>query len=157
MSEENQQCWLTCIKTILYEIGMNDMYHNPAKCTKKTIKDTQTRLKLRYVRKWQQDVACIKPTKFTNEDTNKLRTYKVFKTNFKQEKYLSLNNFEERKKLSQFRIRAHKLEIEQGRYTIPKTPVTSRICRQCDLNLVENEIHFLVICPKYAHLGSKLY
>ena len=25
------------------------------------------------------------------------------------------------------------------------------------LNLVENEIHFLVICPKYAHLRSKLY
>ena len=90
MSEENQHCWLTCIKTILYEIGMNDIYHNPAKCTKKTIKDIQTRLKLRYVRKWQQDVACIKPDKVTKEDTNKLRTYKIFKTNFKQEKYLSL-------------------------------------------------------------------
>ena len=62
-----------------------------------------------------------------------------------------------RKKLSQFRISAHKLEIEQGRYTIPKTPVTSRICKQCDLNLVENEIHFLVMCPKYTHLRSKLY
>ena len=57
---------------------------------------------------------------------------KIFKTNFKQEKYLSLNNFEERKKLSQFRISAHKLEIEQDRYTIPKTPVKSRICKQCD-------------------------
>ena len=82
---------------------------------------------------------------------------KIFKTNFKQEKYLSLNNFEERKKISQFRISAHKLETEQDRYTIPKTPVKSRICKQCDLNLVENEIHFLVICPKYEHLRSKLY
>ena len=154
MSEENQHCWLTCIKTILYETGMNDIYHNPAKCTKKTIKDIQTKLKLRYVRKWQQDVACIKPDKVTNEDTNKLRTYTSFKTNFKLEKYLSLNNFEERKKRSEFRISAHKLEIQQGRNKIPKTPVASRIC---NLNLVENEIHFFVICPKYAHLRSKLY
>ena len=47
MYEENQHCWLICIKTILHEIGMNDIYHNPTKCAKKTIKDIQTRLKLR--------------------------------------------------------------------------------------------------------------
>ena len=59
-----------------------------------------------YVRKWQQDVACIKPNKVTNEDTIELRTYKIFKT------------FLNKKNTSQFRISAHKLEIVQGRYSI---------------------------------------
>ena len=81
----------------------------------------------------------------------------TFKNNFKPEKYLLLSNFEHRKILSQFRISAHRLEIEQGRYTTPKTPVSSRICKQCNLNLVENEPHVLVICPKYANLRNTLF
>ena len=93
----------------------------------------------------------------TNQDSNKLRTYKTFKNNFKPEKYLLLSNFEHRKNLSQFRISAHRLEIEQGRYTTLKTPVSSRICKQCNLNLVENEPHVLVICPKYANLRNTLF
>ena len=54
MADKNQPCWLTSIKTILYEIGMHDIYLNPAKCTRKIIKDLQTKLKSRYVQKWPQ-------------------------------------------------------------------------------------------------------
>ena len=32
-----------------------------------------------------------------------------------------------------------RLEIEVGRYTIPKIPVSTRTCKQCDHNFVENE------------------
>jgi hypothetical protein len=38
--------------------------------------------------------------------------------------------------LARFRISAHKLEIERGRYTIPKTVVENRICEA-----VEDEEH----------------
>jgi hypothetical protein len=36
--------------------------------------------------------------------------------------------------LTRFRINAHKLEIERGRYTIP-----NRICKQCNCEAVEDE------------------
>jgi hypothetical protein len=32
----------------------------------------------------------------------------------------------------------HKLEIERGRYTIPKTAVENRICKQCNCEAVED-------------------
>ena len=45
MSEKTQNIWLTCIKTILNEIGMSDSYLNFDKCTTKTIKNLQTKLR----------------------------------------------------------------------------------------------------------------
>ena len=44
MVDKNQQSWLTCLKTILIEIGMPEIYLHPAKCTRKTIKDLQSSL-----------------------------------------------------------------------------------------------------------------
>ena len=79
------------------------MYLHSAKCARKTIKELQVKLKLRYIQKWHQEVSSIKLDKSTNQDSDKLRTYKTFKNNFKPEKYLLLSNFEHRKLLSQFR------------------------------------------------------
>ena len=66
MADKNQPCWLTSIKTILNEIGMPDIYLNPAKCTRKIIKDLQTKLKSRYVQKWPQEVSSFKLDTSTN-------------------------------------------------------------------------------------------
>ena len=54
---------------------------------------------------------------------NKLRTHATFKYQFLCESYINTLNCRERQALSKFRISAHKLEIERGRYTVPKTPV----------------------------------
>ena len=51
--------------------------------------------------------------------------------------------------IAKFRTSAHDLEIERGRYTKPKTPVTDRVCKMCDLFVTEDEYHFLMICPHY--------
>ena len=50
---------------------------------------------------------------------------------------------------SKFRVRNHKLKIETGRFTIPKTPEDLRICDHCSLNSVENEMHVLFHCDLY--------
>jgi hypothetical protein len=54
-----------------------------------------------------------------------------------------------------FRISAHYLEIEQGRYI--NIPAEARLCPHCDQNKVENEIHFLLECPKYQNLRNYFY
>ena len=143
-------------KTIPH-IGMPESYLHPAKCIRKTIKDSQIKLKSRYVQKWHQEASSIKLDKSTSEDSYKLRTYKTFKNNFKSEKYLLLSNFEHRKILSPFRISSHRLEIEQGHYTAPKTLLSSCICKQCNLNLVKREPHFLSnVQNTMEHLYSKI-
>ena len=49
--------------------------------------------------------------------------------------------------LCKFRVSAHKLEIEVGRYK--NIEVNGRICAICK-NGIEDEIHFLLQCPKYT-------
>ena len=65
------------------------------------------------------------------------------------EPYLSLINFHHRRAICKIRISAHKLMIEFGRYKKPK-PLSreERIYQNCNLNEVENEIHFLTQCAK---------
>ena len=70
---------------------------------------------------------------------NKLRIYKLFKDNFKFEDYLTMSTANQRRIITKFRISAHKLEIERGRYF--NVPVERRICKICKLD-IENEIHF---------------
>ena len=58
--------------------------------------------------------------------------------------------------MTRFRTSSHKLHIEIGRYTIPKTPIDSRICKNCNINLVEDELHFLLSCQNFSHLRKEL-
>ena len=62
--------------------------------------------------------------------------------------------FEYRKVLSKFRCSDHKLLIEVGRHK--GLQVEQRLCKICHLNLVEDEFHFLTICPAYDNLRAGL-
>lgn len=52
-------------------------------------------------------------------------------------------NDEQRALYTKFRISAHKLEIERGRYTGLNTE--KRLCKLCKTN-IEDEVHFLLQC-----------
>jgi hypothetical protein len=65
--------------------------------------------------------------------------------------------FLNRSTLARFRISAHKLEIERDRYTIPKTAVENRICKQCNCEAVEDEEHLLIKCNKYSFARNTFY
>ena len=82
---------------------------------------------------------------------NKLRTYRKFKRNYKREEYLSaVKNIKHRISMTKFRISDHCLEIEKGRYTPPYTKPEDGVCKLCN-NAVEDEAHFLFICPPYSN------
>jgi hypothetical protein len=51
-----------------------------------------------------------------NRGGNKLRTYRLFKDKISLEKYLLILNEDERRVPTKFRVSAHNLEIEKGRY-----------------------------------------
>ena len=81
----------------------------------------------------------------------KLRTYNTFKNVIKFEPYLDfIENTSLRKIYSRFRLNSHDPEIERGRYGTKSTPPDERLCSLCNLNEVEDEFHFLVICPRYV-------
>lgn len=78
----------------------------------------------------------------------KLCTYLKAKGHFGFENYLKcINNIYQRKAFCKFRISAHRLQIELGRYL--NVPRVERYCKNCSLNEVENEVHFLCRCTKH--------
>ncbi len=73
----------------------------------------------------------------------KLRTYKLFKEEFKFENYLSSKkNLNHTQAL--FRLSSNNLRIETGRYTRHKIPVNQRMCINCTSQAVETKSHFLL-------------
>ncbi|KAK6188539.1 hypothetical protein SNE40_004697 [Patella caerulea] len=75
--------------------------------------------------------------------------YYNIKNSYNMENYLCTLNKDESGALSKFRLSAHKLEIEKGRYCKPFIPRNERLCENCNLQLVEDEKHFLLYCPFY--------
>ena len=77
------------------------------------------------------------------------------KSSYERESYLrNVNNFDIRKNITKFRCSDHTLEIESGRHK--KLRVEERICKMCNIE-VEDERHFLIVCPLYAELRSRYF
>ena len=91
----------------------------------------------------------------------KLKTYAKFKTTYKFEAYLdTLSDFTERSCFAKFRLSAHNLQIEIGRFGKNKTPRSERYCAYCKTlkkYVVEDEVHFLTVCPLFEQERQILF
>ena len=86
----------------------------------------------------------------------KLRTYVTYKTEFGLQSYISSNmNRHRRSLMAQFRLSILPITVETGRFR--NIPLQDRKYTIWDLNEVENEKHFLCICPVYNDIKSTLY
>lgn len=89
---------------------------------------------------------------------NKLRTYRLYKSNFQTETYVKINmSRDQRRILSKFRCCNLPLAIETGRYTKPKTPLNERTCKFCPTSPVEDETHFFIECDFYSDIRYDLF
>jgi len=89
------------------------------------------------------------------DQSPKLITYRLYKISFCYEPYLSrIYNYNLRTCLSRFRCSSHKLFIEEGRHHNIAREL--RLCKYCNMNMIENEYHFLLVCPFYQDLRRKL-
>ena len=91
----------------------------------------------------------------------------MFKDIFEPETYIIKCVSRRRRSLmSQFRTGIIPLEIETGRY-VPifdktskknrKRTANERICKLCRLNDIENEYHFLCVCPVYNSIRKIVF
>ena len=77
------------------------------------------------------------------------------KTTFSFESYLDVLSFELRPLFTKMRISSHDLRIETGRYTQGRIARDERYCLVCGSRDIEDEYHFIVICPSYSTLRKK--
>ena len=102
-------------------------------------------------------VALIESEWKTQVDSKpKLRSYKLFKSNFGAEEYVCqyLSRYK-RSLFAQLRSGILPLNIEIGRYRGVR--VEDRICCFCTPDKVESEMHFMVECCKYDIQRAELY
>ena len=87
-------------------------------------------------------------------NSSRLDAYRLFKHNFELESYLNIEmNKKYKLALTRFRTSSHSLMIETGRYD--DTARNQRICQFCNMGKVEDEYHFLLVCPYYRDLRRK--
>ena len=102
------------------------------------------RAKDQFIQIWKAEIS----------ECSKLEYYCKYKTCFMFEPYLSnIKNYRIRVELTRFRLSAHSLAIETGRFL--NIDRKDRICLFCNQRKVESEFHFLLICTKFRDLRSK--
>ena len=139
---DSNKCWSTQLKAMLNELGLNYLWNNEA-LTNIQIERAIERLHDQYYQNWYS----------TLNTSPKLETYNIIKTNYNVEKYIDcVTNMKHRLALTRFRCSAHNLAIEEGRYR--NIPRENRICTFCNMNFIETEYHFLLVCPYYREIRS---
>ena len=89
-----------------------------------------------------------------NQESTRITQYKdITNLNYNTALYTSFVNDELRTIVTRWRLSCHKLRIETGRYTNPKTPREQRYCMIC--SVVEDEQHALFHCPVHTFVRVK--
>ena len=132
--------WMAHVKKLLDDLGFSYLWNN-LDFSRSQLNMLIQRLNDQYLQSWFVEIS----------ESPKLCTYQKFKTEFVSEKYLNcVTNIKQRIALTRFRCSAHRLMIEEGRYR--NIIRNERICTRCNLNVVEDEFHFLIVCPFYSEL-----
>ena len=151
LHEMGQQNWCSHLKNILNEVESQQAWGE------QTLDDRQLgRIKEKLYEKFM--ITCMDNINDLDRYP-KLRTYALFKKEFRLETYLmSSNNISHTLALLKLRISSHNLRIETGRYTKPtKIPVNERLCIYCTSGEVEDEIHFITKCSLFKNERKELF
>ena len=133
--------WYQTIQTLNATLSLNQndyMGHDYSRLAKTQIRDS-------FSSYWKEEI---------DKQPPRLKFYAQNKTQFEQSKYLETLQFKDRQQITKLLCSNHKLEVETGRHK--KTEREHRLCKMCTLGLIEDEDHFLNICPAYMEIRKKL-
>ena len=137
-SNKGKTNWASKIRDILFALGLNN-YWLQQDANIISIDVIKQRITDQNIQRWRSKLTL----------SSKLNFYCKFKELYNFERYLSLD-IKLAIVLYKFRSSGLKLAIETGRYV--NIPKEQRICIYCNMNVIENEYHFLLICPTYSIL-----
>ena len=167
MASTGQDCWLTRVNKI------EELLNIRGGCSLRNKKGVLTTVKSKFDAYWLNKINEFRGSTNDDYDHNKLRLYKQFKASFSKEPYIDFTrNRNQRSYLTRLRVSAHSLAIESGRRARPIVPISERICsfcrslHECSLPnqtaickscAVDDEVHFLTICPRFENTRSVFY
>ena len=140
MQGATENNWVLQLKTLLNELGFTYLW-NSQSMTKLQLQMVSQCIYDQYFQSWYSAV----------NTTSKLETLKCLNKVFNFEKYLTCIKIDShRVALTRFRCSAHKLMIEEGRHR--NVEKYYRLCQICNINVIEDEYHFLLVCPAYRDI-----
>ena len=142
-SDTQVNSWAGQVKNELQQCGLSEIWEHqllidiPFNLIKQRITD-------QYKQSWYSKI----------NNSSRLTTYSSFKSDFSFEPYLqALSNPRFRMALTKFRVSAPSLAIETGRHTGTERSMRKYVL--CNMNVVESEFHFMLVCPFYSELRNK--
>lgn len=135
--------WCEHVKEIMRQLDELDKYDNRVTCNIEKCKDKMLKLA---EEEWKKQII-LKP---------KLRTYVKFKNKLEVSDYVkNVTRRYDRSMVAKFRCGILQLHVETGRYN--STKLEDRTCNICNTGCIEDEYHFLCICPIYATDRNKMF
>ena len=125
LHSSNVQTWYSAVTFIIKALNIN-INQIRTYTEKDLINIVKFRLRKQFETYWNDER--------DNLSSGKLTTYFKVKKAFNMEQYLMLDKFNLRKAFCRFRISAHDLRIEFGRYSKNPKNRSDRICTRCDKN-----------------------
>jgi len=135
----NRNSWAKSVKTVLENLSFYTVWLNQGVENEKLFLNIfKQRMRDNYLQDWNSGI----------EHSSRARTYRLFCS-------VGLNSYLKCVKiekfifaLCRFRMSAHRLAVEAGRWHKPnKIPYNERKCQLC--NTLGDEFHFLLECPLY--------
>jgi hypothetical protein len=137
----NGKQWASNVKDLLCNLGFNDLWisQDPGNFSLEVIK---LRIKDQYLQLWFSRL----------EECNKHDIFKRIILEFCIEKYLDFHITCNVQLLTKIRSGTLKLNVETGRYQ--NIVRENRTCISCNMNVLEDEYHFLLVYPAYRSFKS---
>lgn len=127
--------WICFVKSIFDNCGMSNIWQNTDIYSKEwIINSLRQKLKDQYLQEWFSEV----------NTSPKSLCYKIFKTEFKFENYLSILPLNFLFIMCKFRCSNHRLPVETGRWH--NIPRAERLCHRCGSDDIGDEFHYILTC-----------
>ena len=130
--------WIVPIEKILQDVGLNYIWlNNNIHNSDWLCNEIKKRLQCQYLHKWNTEI----------QTSSKSINYRIFKTNFVTEFYITHLQPKFYIPLARFRTTNNRLPVERGRWE--NVERAHRICTLCNCNAISDEFHFLFECEAF--------
>jgi exonuclease III len=139
--------WLSCIRDDLCAVGMGDVWRQQCiSDTRGILVEFRQRIQDNFLQSVDSHI----------RDSAKCVLYRHLTDYMCLQPYLAKPiPYMCKKMIAKYRLSSHLLKIETGRFV--RTIRNMRLCEQCDTtHLIEDEFHFILVCPRYTHLRETL-
>lgn len=139
--------WLENVKQLLNTHGYGYVWENPQSvCPETFCNSFKQRLHDVFIQTWKTDLTA----------NQVLTLYGHYKDNFQYEEYLDISVCRKyRSAITMLRLSSHSLRIETGRHGQNRIARRERLCQMCTKVDIEDEYHFVLVCPVYNELRVK--